>query len=636
MFCEKCGKELPEGVTVCDACSVQEGNVTEPAVDPIVEDTSVVPQPASTPVEDFSNPSFEDQPKKSKKGKIIAILAAAVAILAAVALVVTLTPMKGFFIKNFGSDEAYFQYVEGDTFSDFADVGSALYGGLVSTYEPINAGSEVKLDLQLSDELMTLAQSALGGNMDLSWLQNISMITSTDIDGNKMNAAIKFLLGNATLLDLNFLLDAEENDMFFGIPNLGDKYLSLGNSLDDATAIAPSITITPEMIEALPTEDEINDLLNKYLGIIFEDFGKVSKTSKEIEVGDCEEDVTVLKYKLTAKDLIELAETILKELRTDADVKGYIKDFENFFAKEYEDLLEGSGYEKGAIYDTFKEAIDGLLDEIDAAEAPNITILTLTDYVNADHEIVGRKLDMGGMELLSYLTATEGNNFAFEASCEMAGFSITGEGEKKGDAVNAEYTLTMNETDILNVAFIDFDGTVGDIKIKPSAELLSLVLGGNTESSVASMLDPALKISLGENSVALSLLSKNDALVTLTMSATTDSGDEVKMPDENKVVDLENADDWAASLDLGKLVDALEEAGLPSELVTMLEGMDWDALMSGMGDVGYGDAFGDEYLDDEFFDDEYFDDEYFDDEYFGDDTWGDDFSEDLFEDELYF
>ena len=571
MFCEKCGKELPEGVTVCDACSVPESNVTESSAAPVVEDTPVVPQPAPTPDENISTPSLEEQPKKSKKGKLVAIVAAAAVVLLAAAVLLNLTAVEGFFIKNFGSDEAYFQYIEEETFSDFAAVTSSLYGDFISAYNPTNGSNEVKLDLELSDDLLMLAQSALGEDMDLDWLKNISMIVSANVDDQKQESAIKLLLGNATLLDVSVLLDRATNDIFLGIPSLSDLYISMGEAMDNAMSATPAFTVTTEMLEALPTEDEINALLNKYLNIIFEDFGKVSKETEEVELGNCSQSLTVLEYKLTAKDLIKLAKTILKELKSDEDVKGYIRDFEDFISTEYGDLLDES-YEEGILYDSFKEAINELIDEISAVEAPNVTVFELTDYINSGHEVVGREIEFGGMELFSYLSVVDGSDYAYEASCESAGLSIRGEGTKKGDTISAEYDVIVNEISLVEVSLEDFDSVemTGDILIAPSSQLLDLALGSGS-SSVVAMFDPAIKISLGDESASLSLLSKNDALITLSLSTQTGNGDSIEMPDENQVVSLKNVDAWTSSLDLSKLVDALEEAGVPSDLLTMLE-----------------------------------------------------------------
>ncbi len=624
--------------------------ITEPPVAaeaPVVAEVPVAPEtPAQveTPVAaetptaesvqaadaDFSNPSFEEKPKKSKKGKIVALISAAVAVLLAVAVVLNFTAIKGFFIKNFGSDEAYFQYVEELAFSDFADAGSSLYGSLLSSFEQADSAAEIRLDLELSEELMSFANSASGVDVDLDWLKNISCVLNAKSDDGKQDIGMKFLLGNATLLDLQCLFDMNENEMFIALPNLSDKYISLGSTLSLLQMTGTSFEIPEGMLDALPSEGEINDLLKKYLSIALDGFGDVSKDTEVIEVGDCSQEVTVLEYELTGKDVAKMLKEVLKELKNDEDVKACFDELENFIYDEYRLLLMGSGYERGDLYDMFKEGLSDAIDEIDPSEAPSETLLTLVDYVNASHEIVGREIEVGGFTLLSYMTASEGNAFAFEAKCDAIGLRITGDGTEKGDAISATYDVIAEGQKLLELELVDFvasegsDAASGDIIISPSSDLLDQYL--DSSNSAIALLDPALKLSFsGEgdtSSVAFSVLSNGSPLFSLKMSVTTDGDNSVEMPDESDAVDVDNIDEWVSSIDLNNIVDALENIGLPSELLTALENsigdIDLNELFDSMGGFGYGDIYGDSY-EDSFADiyddyDDYYDDYY--DEYF--------------------
>jgi len=106
MFCTKCGKELPDGTKFCTGCGAEQKPVAKPKDEaPDLNDNAFVPTPAPAPEptptpeptpDPAFNPSFgpmnefkaqlaKEEPKKSGKGKIIAIIIAIIAAIAVIA-----------------------------------------------------------------------------------------------------------------------------------------------------------------------------------------------------------------------------------------------------------------------------------------------------------------------------------------------------------------------------------------------------------------------------------------------------------------------------------------------------------------------------------------------------------------------
>lgn len=578
MICKNCGKELPEGTTLCPDCDIQASDTeTSVVTDNAVDENTV------SEIEEFAQPSFDDQPPKRKKGKLIAIISAAVVVLLAVLIGFNFSFVQGLFIKTFCSEETYFKYVEKKALAELTDTGAVLYGDVTENFDVGNIGSEVKVDLKLGDKLLSLIEENAGTEADLDWLKNMSYTVKANADGKNLDYGIKFNIGEGTLFDIRALFNMDKQDVYLGILNLSDKYIKTSGATDTTADTTASFTISPEMKNALPSEQEANELLDKYLDIALGSLGNVTKTSDKIEVGEYTQGVTVLKYELSEKDVMKVAKNVLKELKSDEDIKAYIADVEGVMLEEYAELLEENDYEKGDMYAEFKQAIESALDSINATEADNTEILVLVDYVNAKHEIIGREIEIDGKTVVSYVSAHKGSKFAFKAESEELGLEITGEGTDKNDIISGKYQVKVDYEKMLEFELTDFnvaelkDGKInGSITVTPSSNLISQLFDTDaTTNTVISMLEPSVKISFesGEKSatVDISVLSKDENLLSVVMTSAVSGGGEITLPAEASVMDSTQVVEWADSLDLTKLVDALKAAKLPEDMLDTVE-----------------------------------------------------------------
>ena len=143
MFCEKCGKPIPEGMTECPDCSLAQAPAEEAvqvagetdvlASEQVVYEEQYYQEPV------YEEPSFEEpvvvKKKKSKKGLAIGgIITAAIAVTLAVIIAFfpgVVTAVKGFFLKTFGSDESYYAFVQEKTAAQYTEIVTNAYDSIL-------------------------------------------------------------------------------------------------------------------------------------------------------------------------------------------------------------------------------------------------------------------------------------------------------------------------------------------------------------------------------------------------------------------------------------------------------------------------------------------------------------------------
>ena len=594
MFCTKCGKQLPEGSAFCDTCGAQieipeheEILTNETTVEPINKGFSVketlaeeVTQPVAE-TQDFAEFTEEKKPKKRKKGLFISLTALVLAACIAIVTVFNFSSIKGLWAEKFGSDEDYFKYVEKKSFSDFANSSSKLYGKFIDTLGMSSFNSEAKVELQLGDSASDLIKYVVPTNeytKNLDWLKTISYSIKTNISDKIQQADIKFNIGDGTLIDFNYIVDAENGNVYAGLLNLSSKYLKTEMPGVASSGSMSDTALLRDISKKMPSDKEYQELVEKYIGFVIDSIGNVEKSSTNLTIGEYTQKVTTLEYKITEDDVLNIAKKVLTELKNDGDVKEFITDIETSAIEEYEEYI-GDNYKKGDLYKEYQKAVQDALDEISSEEVRNSELLSVIDYVNSSHEIIGREIKIGGETVLEYASAYDGDKFAYEAKCDELGLLITGEGTDKDNVLTATYSIKIDGQKLIDIKLENFDcdslkeGSLnGSIELIPSYNIISDALDlGVAEQSVISMLKPSLKFSFENTSkssyIEIDVLSKNEKIVGLAITSAQTKESKVSIPKDSEVISFEDAEKYLDTLDLNKLVTALEKAKLPKGLV---------------------------------------------------------------------
>ena len=618
MFCPKCGTAANEGAAFCANCGARltpapeapaapaapvsgagffapAGDLSAPVapvasavtpagpVEPVaavepVADAPAAPAAPAAPV--FAEVDF-DEPKKKKKakkgGKLAALVISAVAVVAiAVGGWMHWDSISGFFVKTFGSPEAYAEHLEKAAIPDTADHVSSFYGALIDNTASNSTAAKGTMKLQVSKKLTQLMSSMGGEAMDLTWLNDTVVDYETAIDGELYMIKMDLAISKTEIIDLVLIMNMNTGEYFIGIPSLSSEYLHY----DPSDYYYPGMAVSmnnpmyqllsdEDFIDALPSEETFNSLLRKYLQIVTENLANVEESTDTLEIGDIEQKVTVLEYELTEKDFIKICKAVLKEAKNDKEIKKIINNMASY--------LESKGWIENAdeAYTSFQEGIEIALE--DEPESYGDSTVTITTYVNGASEIIGRKIEAEGQTLLDCVTLTKGKNFATEWRFADGMYVLTGEGTVSKDVRDGEYILTAEGTDVLEITASYNEKKLEDgqldcsLLIKPAEAMLSEM--GSASSIIKSMdlgLQLVVSTDVKSGSVAYNIVSGNEVLLGISAEGRNTGKQSVSTPDNYTSID--NADRWAANLDFDKLLTALENAGIPDDILYGLFG----------------------------------------------------------------
>lgn len=541
MLCKKCGQKIEDSTLVCENCGE----------------------------------AVKKSPKKSKK-LLFGIIAAVAVIVAVVAVVLNFSLISGAFIKTFGSDDDYFEYVETKAFGAYSDIASQYYANVIDNASGGTAAeSEVKISL--GDELIDYAESSLefslGQKIDLNFLKNLVFGVETNFNGELAYTDFVFKIGDTSVLNADVFIDVENSEGFVALKSLSKKYLKLpltdieqGSNL---TMFRNYLTDT-EFVALLPDEKELNKMLDRYVGVMLDSIDSAAKSSETLKIGEAEQKVTALEVKLSEKDMAVITEALLKEAKGDQELKGYVENVAAYL--ETEGVIDSAD----SIYNDFIENIDETIEEIVDAELSEEENIVITEYVNSLHQIVGRKIVNEDELVLSAAIIFEGNTFTAEilGSDEVV---ISGTGKVEKNSVNGEFTLSVGSEKMCDfiVEGIEFadEKLVGKIKVEPTAKLLDEMGLHAKDGAPISFTNSVFEINFesGEKqgNFSVKIVKDEELIIGLEVLAEVKEVAEITLPKGSNIVS--DSEEWAESFEFSKLINSLKDAGVSDILTQVLE-----------------------------------------------------------------
>lgn len=614
MFCKNCGTQLADGSKFCTACG---SSLAAEAVQ--TEETPVVETPvAETPVAEAAAPEApvtEEQPvfaqpwqgepvaelpkKKSKKflaWLIPSVAVVAVAAFVAIAAIFDLFGVKGLFLKSVGSAEDYRDYVQANTTKTATGTITKAYGTVVNTLsgetqKGETGAADVSVKLNVGDKAVTmledLTKAKLGEKIDMDWAKDVELKLNTNAKDGLQQVGATLNIGSKEIAVVDSILNMDEGMFYFAVLNLSDDYLAVDLNeylpMGETPAVMDLLQ-DPELIAALPTDAELDALLNKYIGIAIACFDDVEKSTETVEIGDVKQKLTVLETTIDGDALLSAAEAVLKELAKDKQVEKMVcKVLE--YAADQEEL--GLYLDADEAWETVEEGIDEALDALKDVDGDDMEgELILTQYVNNAHETVGYAVEVEDEQVVRFVEIKDGDKIAFELKVPNT-LEIAGEGTEKKGVVNADYVVyvempswdedynvTYEKKEVLTISLVDFkaEGNLvnGKIRLTPASDLLDEL---GLPAAAASAIDLAqIQLELGfdvnetSSTIDFNILTGEDLLVGVTLSGAGKEATAIDMPSE--AYDIEDIEDWAEGIDVEKVLEALDEAGLPiGELV---------------------------------------------------------------------
>ena len=263
MFCNQCGKEIPQNAAFCTYCGAPVNGAA--GKKPVSE--------ASYQAYD-NNFRFEAErppiPKKKRSKFLIPGISAAIVIVVILVLLLSAGSVKGNLIKLFGSDEKYFAYTEKKSMESYVDTVSTVYGNILEMSEKTSAQGELKVEIGETAQDLIITQSGIP--YDLSFLEDMTLCFESSRDGKNSGVTAKLMLGETELLDLSIINNIENMDTYIGVLNLSSKYLkadgeTLGLYPGSGNSAMSNMILEVKLKDILPDDKDVNELLKKYIFI---------------------------------------------------------------------------------------------------------------------------------------------------------------------------------------------------------------------------------------------------------------------------------------------------------------------------------------------------------------------------------
>jgi len=570
MFCENCGKPIDVDQKLCPDCAARAQAENE-------AQTIVLDQEVQTP-------------KKKKSGLLIGIVAAVLAV-AVLAVVLCMGPLKGMWIKTFGSPAEYLLYVEEKAASEGVQNFVTLYGkGLKSTAGLDACTVDSKAHLLIGEKLLTLLEQSLaaeGVDMQLDFLADIAINANTGWDQDQFSAKIDLGLGDKSVIGLDIFGDTNEEKIFVGLPVLSSQYMQM--PLDNAAFPNPSATY--EAFRLLPAADNLGAVLDTYGGIMRKHMDKVEMSTETVTVEGISQELTVLTLTVTAEDLGDMIIEILETAQTDKDLEAVLDAMSDYVNAVFEQQfasyqgvpgLEDLIPEEVDLHAEMLDGIPGAIEQIreDESTLEDGNYLQICNYVDNGHNICGRAVEMFTENVsdgtIHYLTVTDGSKCAMELDMTPQLY-VSGEYTNNDGAITGAFDITVENVNYMTVELTDCSMEKLQLKLKPTDAFLTDVLELDSDmTAVLGIASPYLEILSSGNEEASKVemyLKAGDAML---MGITSDStlkkevsiaapqGPFVNGEDEQALID------WTNGMNIDALLENLKNAGIPEELIQML------------------------------------------------------------------
>lgn len=580
MFCGNCGKPIPDGKNNCEFCNPTVQEEVDYQIPPAPED---IPAPAAeAPEFTLTMPAEEAAKPKKKAGKLGLIIGAAVLVVAVVLLAIGWKSVSRFFMRTFAAPQEYLAVVEKDAAADLAEDIATSYDEYLASYDPKGGSTNIAVGIEVGDMLMTTLQTALsqsGVDADLSWLESVSLQPVYQMYENTMKLDVLVGINDQPITTVSAVLDMDAGMIYIGAPDLHKTYLSMdaeelfGYEYEDfVQTMTQSREMTEQLMEILPTGDQLKTLITTYWGLIFESIEEGEKETQKVSCGGLEQSMTVITVELSQKDILKIAEKVLEHAKDDKLIGDILDNVGDYMSDLY-------GYEMD-MEELFEEAVEEALDSIDEAKeyVEKGDFITLETFIDNSNAIVGRTVtvEMDGEEVeLYYITVKEGKEFAFQAELAET-VVIEGEGTINGDKRTGSYTFSAEGTEYVTLELEDF-GTVnnkltGTLRIVPST---NLIRDGEMAAAASILSTATVELTFSdEGTVRVALEVSGSEMLALTFSATSGKASAIAIPDSisSEASDAEGMK-WLSEFDLDGLMSNLQKAGVPSQYMDMIEGL---------------------------------------------------------------
>ena len=573
--------------------TVEVPQVEEPKVEvakveePKVEVAQVeAPQVEAPKAEAPQTEALQTEPKAEEKApKKLPIVP--MAIIGAVAVIILLVAanfakVTNFVVKTVSSPEKYYQHVERKEIKEAASIFADIYqNAFLNNAKLTDISSDVSLSVELGEDAQEMLADAMYLD-DADWLSKISMSAGTSIKDMVVSGEASFTLGKDKLISGAAVIDFDKAEAYLQVPELTSQYIGvsleevLGYSYMDTDELADIIKQYEALYDAYPDKKKLEKLANRYLGVIIDNIDSVRKSKDTLEVGDIEQKCTVLRVRLTQKNMYRIMEAVCEEALEDKELLEVITTFA--------DAAVGEDMDADDVEEAFVEGIENYLEYIDRMkDRASDSEMVMNVWVNSKGEVVGRDITMNDDEKFIYYMPQKGKKYEFELSYTDGWnhFELTGVGKKSSSSLDGEFELAISGVDIVDITVDNYNikkakqGFLnGKFTVKPSkAFLRESDLG--MYASLIGKYAVEIDMSMDKNNVKydVALVDDGEMFGKIVLSAKTGAGKKSSVS-KSKVTMVEDEEDlveWVEEIDFEKLIKKLDKTDIPVEWIEDLE-----------------------------------------------------------------
>ena len=590
MFCVKCGSPVDGEQELCSKCAAEQTAQAEEQVTQAEEQVTQTEETTENPMpteEEFvlnsADTAEEQDPPKKKRGLIAAIVAALLVVACVAVVLLNLNSIKAFVGRTFQSPEDYYVNVEEAAIAEYSDELSASYGEFLDKYYDEEASVaydaiEAEMSITLGDELLTLIESALaqsGMEMDAAWLQNVRLSLNANVQGSVMEMLLGASLGNNKLLTADVIMDTEGSKVYAAVPELNEDYVyfdvsDMMSAEEFQEAIAQGNQMSTKLMEALPSEKELNTLINTYTKLALACIKNVEKETVTVTVNGVSQKMVVLTATITETDMVTIAHNVLTKAQDDQVVEKLWNAISELYDVDTENLKQG-----------FSDILEDALERLEEAkeQADDSNYVELKTYVDMENSVRGRELNVytAGEKVsppISWMTAVDDKTTYIEIN--LGEVSILGEKMQRRSKTEGFYQLYQNEQDLAKLEFEVVEDTSTTLCLIPGAALMRNLMSEEGLPAALMAGNVALELSYGTNKAGnsfceLNVLVGSNTLLNIGLSAQGVVGDDITVPtDAIDIVSADGVSQWLANADVDNFIDGLENANVPEALVDIL------------------------------------------------------------------
>ena len=558
MNCSNCNAPLNENDTFCSNCGtpVNQAPKTPPEVTQIV---GAAPQ----------------EPRK-KFPKIPLIIAGVVLILIIALGVFNASAIENLVKRQFSSPKDYLKYIVERDAKRSSEIISNVYGNYIAqAKKQIKQTNEIDYNFTVGKPAKDLFKKVAGSDIDIDWLDTLSIKTLTNIDKKQFGTKTSISLNDTPIADVISIMTNE--GVSFSIPTISSD--ELYSEIDNDVPFV-NVDKFSDFYDNLPDKAKVKTVLKNYASFEFDNGSNYKASSDSISVGNLSLPVYAITREYSPEDMKNSFTKLADKMSKDKDLREVFKKTYNayfdLYNKQYVTML-GLSNDPDEAYDKLIDAIDDIADDYGDTDST----VKVTTWVDSFGNVVGNKSEVDNgvtVNSLEYKLLKKGGKFAIFISVKEDDnelFGIEGDGKLSSEKASGNITLYRNDEVVsdlklktLNLNKLKSGVLETEFEVIPNSEFVD-------SGEIADMALSDFTFGVKSSKDKASFTIKHDSSDFLNLDITAKVGKpekfEIKADNSYDISNSSDMQDYFKDADFDKLLNNLEDAGVSQDIVDKLE-----------------------------------------------------------------